>query len=292
MINRKRLLTFLDNLNYRMVFACLAGYLIIAGIIIGAFDGKVGKSKDKKEEVASATDATTEEVTTEEPDGIYRPTEGYDLSDDEKNTPNVLLLQNDPRWKDAPYGSTGTVGEYGSGPTSLSMAVIYLMNDFQATPPRVAEYSAEAGYYMDQSGTSYFLMTDGCEHYGLQCEWLATDNEERLKAALDQGCILIISVKENAFGDNPTDQYAVIYGYNDEGFLINDPINENHSSITWSFETLEGNIMAVFSMSKDPDYTPSTETTDGASDGTTDGSADGNSDGAADSTETTDSTTE
>ena len=119
MINRKRLLTFLDNLNYRMVFACLVGYLIIAGIIIGAFDGKVGKTKDKKEEVASVTDATTEEVTTEEPDGINRPTEGYDLSDDEKNTPNILLLQTDPRWKDAPYGATGTVGEYGSGRNSV-----------------------------------------------------------------------------------------------------------------------------------------------------------------------------
>ena len=139
------------------------------------------------------------------------------------------------------------------------MAVIYLRQDYTATPPRVAKYSADAGYYMDGAGTSYFLMTDGCEHYGLNCEWLATDNEERLKASLDQGCILIISVKENAFGDNPTDQYAVVYGYDNEGFFINDPISENHSALKWSFEKLEGNMMAVFCMSRDPDFSSPTD---------------------------------
>jgi hypothetical protein len=30
MIKRKELLTILDNLNYRLVFAVLAGYLVIA----------------------------------------------------------------------------------------------------------------------------------------------------------------------------------------------------------------------------------------------------------------------
>ena len=258
MIKRKELLTILDNLNYRLVFAVLAGYLVIAGIIIGIFDSKVGDPKVKEEVVATPMDAATEEPTTEENDGIYRPKEGYDLSSDEKSTPNILLLQTDPRWNDAPYG-TGTVGKYGSGPTSLSMAVIYLRQDYTATPPRVAKYSADAGYYMDGAGTSYFLMTDGCEHYGLNCEWLATDNEERLKASLDQGCVLIISVKENAFGDNPTDQYAVVYGYDDEGFFINDPISENHSSLKWSFEKLEGNMMAVFCMSRDPDFSSPTD---------------------------------
>ena len=53
MMRRKELLTILDNLNYRLVFAVLAGYLVIAGIIIGIFDGKVGKPKAKKEVVAS-----------------------------------------------------------------------------------------------------------------------------------------------------------------------------------------------------------------------------------------------
>ena len=79
------------------------------------------------------------------------------------------------------------------------------------------------------------------------------------KASLDQGCVLIISVKENAFGDNPTDQYAVVYGYDDEGFFINDPISENHSSLKWSFEKLEGNMMAVFCMSRDPDFSSPTD---------------------------------
>ena len=71
MMRRKELLTILDNLNYRLVFAVLAGYLVIAAIIIGIFDGKVGKPEKEKEVVATPMDAVTEEPTTEENDGIY-----------------------------------------------------------------------------------------------------------------------------------------------------------------------------------------------------------------------------
>ena len=268
---RKQLLNFLDHLNYKMVFLGLAAYLILAAIIIGAFDKKDGgpkkeETKTEDQHRASLSDAfaafTTEEATTEASDGINRPTEGYDLSDDEKNTPFILLLQNDPRWKDAPYGSSGTVGQYGGGPTCLSMAVIYLRKDFNATPPRVAEYSYDAGYYMDGEGTSYAVFTEGCEHYGLQSEWLAADDEERLKVTIDNGGVLVASVEAKALGDNPTDQYVVIYGYDDEGFLINDPADEKTSSKKYKFDDLKNGIMAVFALSPDPDYKPSKDSTE------------------------------
>ncbi len=264
---RQRLLFILDHLNYKIVFACLAAYLIFAAIIIGAFDKRSPKPqkqpvKTEEEPKATLSDAftafTTEQATTEA-QGISKPTEGYDLSEDEKNTPNILLLQNDPRWKDAPYGSSGTVGQYGGGPTCLSMAVIYLTKDFTATPPRVAEYSANAGYYMDGEGTSYAIFTEGCANYGLKSEWLATDDEERLKAGLDQGEILIASILEKTLGYNPTDQYVVIYGYDDDGFLINDPANEKTSSKKYKFEDIENGMMAVFALSVDPSAKPSTD---------------------------------
>ncbi len=277
-----------DHLNYKIVFACLAGYLIFAGIIIGAFDKKDPKPEKQKvqaeeEPKATLSDAfsefTTEQPATEAPAGISKPTEGYDLSEDEKNTPNLLLLQNDPRWKDAPYGASGTVGQFGGGPTCLSMAVIYLKKDFTATPPRVAEYSANAGYYMDGEGTSYAIFTEGCANYGLKSEWLATDDEERLKAGLDNGEILIASILEKTLGDNPTDQYIVIYGYDDEGFFINDPASEQTSSKKYKFEDIESGMMAVFALTSDPNSKPST-----------DASKTGEADSTADST--TEATTE
>ena len=266
---RQRLLFILDHLNYKILFLCLAGYLVFAAIIIGVFDKKdtepkQEKAKAEEEEKASLSDAfksfAIEQATTEEP-GIKKPTEGYDLSEDEKNTPHIALLQNDPRWKDAPYGASGTVGQYGGGPTCLSMAVIYLKKDFNATPPRVAEYSANAGYYMDGEGTSYAIFTEGCANYGLKSEWLAADDEERLKVSIDQGEVLIASVAAKTLGDNPTDQYVVIYGYDDDGFLINDPANEKTSEKKYKFEDITNGIMAVFSLSVDPSAKPSTDAT-------------------------------
>ena len=258
MINRKELMDFLDTVNYKMVFMILFGYLILSGIIIGIFDGKVAGGRSTGRGTATPTDATeemtteasTQEATTEAP----TPVTGYDLSEAEKSQDHLLLLQTDPRWVDAPYGQTGTVGEHGSGPTALSMAVIDLTGNYEATPPRVAEFSAEKGYYMDQQGTSYNLITEGCANYGLKCEWLGAD-EAKFKYDIDNGGVIITSINADTFGDGQDVHYVVIYGYDSDGFLINDPLSSENSSKSWKYEDLKKNFKGIFSMSVDSNAT-------------------------------------
>ena len=45
-----------------------------------------------------------------------------------------------------------------AGPTALSMVVLYLTHDAQASPLAVAEYAKEAGYSVDGSGSAWNLI--------------------------------------------------------------------------------------------------------------------------------------
>ena len=74
-----------------------------------------------------------------------------------------LLQQWDKRWGYEKY-SGNYFAASGCGPTALSMVVLYLTHDAQASPLAVAEYAKEAGYSVDGSGSAWDLMSKGCRH--------------------------------------------------------------------------------------------------------------------------------
>lgn len=57
--------------------------------------------------------------------------------------------------------SLGIIGLSGCGPTCLSMVLLALTEDEEATPYEVARFSEENGYYVEGSGTAWSLMTEG-----------------------------------------------------------------------------------------------------------------------------------
>lgn len=167
-----------------------------------------------------------------------------DLTEEASMDSVQLFVQWDKRWGYEKY-SGNFFAASGCGPTTLSMVVVYLTHDREASPIAVAKYSKEAGYSVDGSGSSWTLISEGCRHYGVKAKAVALD-ESRMKAELDEGHPIVVNVGPGDFTD--TGHFMVTTGYDDEGFSINDPNSIEKSGKRWLFKNISSQIRAVWSM--------------------------------------------
>lgn len=167
-----------------------------------------------------------------------------DLTEEASMDSVTLFVQWDKRWGYEKY-SGNFFAASGCGPTTLSMVVVYLTHDREASPIAVAKYSKEAGYSVDGSGSSWTLISEGCRHYGVKAKAVALD-ESRMKAELDEGHPIVVNVGPGDFTD--TGHFMVTTGYDDEGFSINDPNSIEKSGKRWLFKNISSQIRAVWSM--------------------------------------------
>lgn len=181
--------------------------------------------------------------------------QGYLLSDgsvtggfneDEKEQDFPLLLQWDARWGYAPYGESN-IGISGCGPTCLSMVIYALTRNESATPDKLAEYSMEKGHYVRGHGTAWTLMTEAPAVYGVTAGELGLD-EDGMKRALDCGQPIICGMRP---GDFTTEgHFIVLYGYDEEGFFVNDPNSRERSNKHWTYEKIKNQIKIMWTYSK------------------------------------------
>ena len=172
-------------------------------------------------------------------------TGGFTDEEQPENCP--LFLQFDPRWGYMPYGSISNLGASGCGPTCISMVIFYLTGDRECTPDKIAEISLNKGYYIDGVGTSWSLMTEVPKSYGLssyQVGW----SKASLKKQLDKGNFLICSVRPGDF--TAGGHFIVIYGYDENGFKINDPKCVYRSTLTWTYEQIQDDIKGCWTIGK------------------------------------------
>ena len=156
----------------------------------------------------------------------------------EASAPGVpLLLQWDARWGYVPYGS-GLIGYTGCGPTCLSMAAISLTHNARYTPVYVADLATRYGYVVPGSGSSWALISEGCELMGLSARQLSL-KEDQLKQALDAHCPIIAVVGPGDF--TYSGHFIVITG--------NDPNSPENSEKYWSYTQLKGQIKNLWAMS-------------------------------------------
>ena len=167
-----------------------------------------------------------------------------DLTEEASMDSVSLFVQWDKRWGYEKY-SGNFFAASGCGPTTLSMVVVYLTHNREASPIAVAKYSKEAGYSVDGSGSSWTLISEGSRHYGVKAKAVALD-ESRMKAELDEGHPIVVNVGPGDFTD--TGHFMVITGYDDEGFSINDPNSIEKSGKRWLFKNISSQIRAVWSM--------------------------------------------
>ena len=167
------------------------------------------------------------------------------FTDEEQPEDYPLFLQFDPRWGYMPYGTRGTVGSSGCGPTCLSMAIFYLTGDRTCTPAVISQYSLDNEYYVEGVGTAWTLLTDYPAEFGLTSFQIQL-REAKLKAELDKGRYLICSVRPGDF--TSAGHFILIYGYDENGFKINDPKCVYRSRLSWTYEQIRDDIKATWSV--------------------------------------------
>lgn len=156
-----------------------------------------------------------------------------------------LFLQWDKRWGYVSYGGS-IIGLSGCGPTCLSMVLVSLTGQSDKTPADIARFSEENGYYVEGSGTSWSLMTTGAASLGLYARELSLD-ESVMKSSLDANHPIICSMGPGDF--TTQGHFIMIYGYDDNGFLVNDPNCIARSDKSWDFDTLRGQIKNLWAYS-------------------------------------------
>lgn len=168
------------------------------------------------------------------------------LTEEELAEEYPLFLQWDKRWGAHSYGDGSNIAVSGCGPTALAMAIVALTSNAAATPAKVADFAMSEGYYMYGTGTMWSLMTDGAASYGLDSEQIGDVNEQAIEACLDAGGLVICSMRAGDF--TTAGHFILIYGYDAQGFSVNDPFCVYRSTKQWMYEDLEGQIKAAWTV--------------------------------------------
>ncbi|MDD6207527.1 MAG: C39 family peptidase [Clostridiales bacterium] len=168
---------------------------------------------------------------------------GFTRAEKEEKLP--LLVQWDKRWGYAPYGDS-TIALSGCAPTCLSMVVLSLTGNADATPDAVADYAQKAGYYQAGTGTSWNLMTEGCENFGIHGSEISL-SESVIRAHLEAGEPVICSMRPGDF--TSTGHFIVLVGEQDGKIMVNDPNSRVRSRVLWDYETLEPQIKNLWAFS-------------------------------------------
>lgn len=173
----------------------------------------------------------------------YRP--DFDLTAEAQSQEVPLLLQWDDRWGYASYAG-GLMGYAGCGPTSLSMAALYLTHDPEQTPLKAAAIAEEQKYCSEGGGSNWTLISEGSRLMGMDAKALPLDRGV-MERALDQGKPIILSVGPGDF--TRSGHYLVAVGYEEEGFRVNDPNSRANSAKCWPYDQLKGQIRNLWAMS-------------------------------------------
>ncbi len=167
-----------------------------------------------------------------------------DLSGEVKKGTIPHLYQWDLRWGYGRYGDN-IIALAGCGPTCLSMVVLGLTGDAWWDPVEIARFSETKGY-VSQVGTSWELMSVGAQELGLTSQELPLD-EKRMIRELEAGHPIICSMRPGDFTD--TGHFVVLVGYENGGFVVNDPNSIDNSDKIWNYEEIRGQIRNLWSFS-------------------------------------------
>lgn len=157
-----------------------------------------------------------------------------------------LFIQWDERWGYELYGNE-MIAVDGCGPTSLAMVLAGLTQDASWSPLRVAEFAQENGYYVDGSGSSWSLMSDGASSLGLKAKVLSLDKGV-IQKELKEGHPIICIMGPGDF--TSSGHFIVLTGLNDDGTVrVNDSNSRINSKKSWDLDRIMGQIRNLWSYS-------------------------------------------
>lgn len=153
-----------------------------------------------------------------------------------------LFIQWDKRWGYDAYGND-VIGLSGCGPTCLSMIVIGLTKNQEATPDKLADYATEHGYYEQNSGTKWSFMDEVAAVYGVQGYYIYL-SKDNMQEELSQGHPLACAMRSGDFTSQG--HFIVIAGMEGDKFLVHDPNSIERSQQLWDYDTLQYQISAIW----------------------------------------------
>ena len=156
------------------------------------------------------------------------------------------ILQWDERWGYSVYGDN-MIAVNGCGPTAVAMVVSGLLCDPSVTPYKVAKFAEEQGYYAGESGTSWTLMSEGVQSFGIWGEELGLSRSE-VFSALESGCPIICSMRPGDF--TTTGHFIVLTKVENGKIKVNDPNSRIRSGQLWDYERLEPQIQNLWAFSR------------------------------------------
>ena len=154
-----------------------------------------------------------------------------------------LFIQWDKRWGYRDYGGN-YIGVAGCGPTCLAMVVCGLEKNDAINPYDVGVYSASSGYYTYGEGTSWSMMTEGAEHYGLN---VSTGNVsvDYILNNLSETTPMICSMTKGDF--TTTGHFIVLTDIDDDGkVVVNDPNSPKNSKKHWDADVLVSQMKSIW----------------------------------------------
>ena len=156
-----------------------------------------------------------------------------------------LLLQYDKKWGYGIYGDN-VIAVNGCGPTSLAMVVAGLTGKNDTTPYDIAKYSYEKGYYTEEWGTKWDLMSTGVEPFGVTGKKIVL-SKQNLYNELNSGHPLIASMRPGDF--TTVGHFIVLTGIKDDKIVVNDPNSKERSSKLWEYDVIAPQIKGLWTYS-------------------------------------------
>lgn len=155
-----------------------------------------------------------------------------------------LFMQWDQRWGYMKYGSD-VAGLTACGPVCLSMAAIYLTGDDSFSPNAMIRFATENNYYVEGSGSSWTLISQGGQKLGFKVTEIPLD-ENRIRKSLQADIPVIFVVGPGDF--TTTGHFLVMTGYEDGKIRINDPNSKANSQKLWEYEQIKGQIRNLWTI--------------------------------------------
>ena len=103
----------------------------------------------------------------------------------------------------------------------------------------------DEGHYIEGVGTAWALLDNYPTEFGLRVSHPGL-SDENLKSHLDRGNILICSVRPGDFTSEG--HFIVIYGYDENGYKINDPKCVYRSRLSWTYDQIQDDIKRIWSV--------------------------------------------
>lgn len=152
------------------------------------------------------------------------------------STEAIYYNQLDSRWADVLYGTSGTIGESGCGPTSLAI-IVSTLTGIEHDPVEMAEWSVAHGYRCEGNGSYHSIIPDGARAFNLKVEGATVKDIEKVLKALAEGKLVGAIMGKGHFTNSG--HFIVLRGITESGkILVADPASIRRSEQEWDFSII------------------------------------------------------